>query len=168
MTLTSPTPTFTTALATTDDLTDVCTAFHSMLHDLAPLGHDVLPTRHNVAWFAANIFEPALQGEDHGIYLARSDAGECIGCTFFTPDPTPLDTPVGRVTAHGIWIHPDHRRQGLALLLQDEAHQHLRQLGYTSLVSNVVAGNIPGLASAKAAGARVTGFMTTVELGGRS
>jgi RimJ/RimL family protein N-acetyltransferase len=157
---------FTHALATEADLAEVVGAFLEMLRELAPLGHDVLPTRHNAAWFGAHVFEPALSDGDHGIVIARDNDGQLIGCTFFTPERTDLQVTPGRVIAHGIWVSPEWRGQGIALLLQDIAHASLRTLGYTQLISNVVAGNEAGLKSAQKAGAQVSGYMTTVYLGG--
>ena len=166
--MTDTTTSFTHAFATEADLTDVCVAFYAMLAELAPLGHDVLPTKRNAAWFGTNVFGPALDDGDHGIVLARDDDGACIGCTFFTPERSELELTPGRAIAHGIWVAPEWRREGLALLLQDVAHQRLRELGYTQLISNVVAGNVAGLKSAQKAGAQITGYMTTVYLGGES
>lgn len=165
MTATEPTTRLHYRPATEGDQLLVTAYFSRMLRELEPLGHDILPTEDNVAYFWGEVFEPALKSGEHGIYIAFAQ-DDPIGCTFFLPEQTVLDTPRKRAIAYGIWVEPDWRRLGVALRLQMHAHGRLCELGYEELVSNVVANNAAGLGSAQAAGAQVVGFMTSVRLKG--
>lgn len=152
-------------LATPYDLPDIMHLFTQMLLELAKVSHDVLPTERNLVVFSDQVFAPALERDEHGIVLAESGL-DAIGATFFTPEFVVLESKGKRAVAHGIYVEPHTRNQGIARHLQAIAHARLQDLGYTSLVSVVMEHNKAGLASAQAAGARVVGYYTSVDLKG--
>lgn len=154
-------------LAQPIDLAAVISLFGEMLVELEPLGHDILPTPRNIVTFADYVFAPALESDQHGVVLAVV-GHDVIGASFFTPEPLHLDTPGKRAMAHGIYVHPTYRGQSIARKLQAIAHARLQDLGFTDLISMVVVANQAGLASAKAGGATITGYMTSVSLKGDS
>lgn len=143
-----------------DDLR-VINSFKAMLIELEELGHDVLPTDYNVAFFWEHVFEPEIRASKHGIVLAIDDH-ECVGALFIVPERTRIQVAPGRAIAHGAWVRPDHRRNGLALEMQRQSHERMRQLGYNEVISSVVSENSAGLASCRKAGAKITGVLTTV------
>lgn len=150
-------------LATPADELHIITTFSKMLRELEPLGHNILPTDRNIDLFWQHIFAPALERDEHGIVVAFTE-GECIGATFFTTESTKLDVTHRLATAHGAWVAPEHRQQGIAKRMQDIAHRRLADLGYERLISTVVNANKAGLRSAQAAGAEVIGYFTSVNL----
>lgn len=149
-------------LATLQDELHLLTLFSRMLRELAQVGHNILPTEHNIDTFT-QLFMDAILVDEHGIVLAFA-GNECIGATFFTPDVSGVDTPGRVAVAHGTYVSPDWRKQGVAQAMQRMAHSHLSQLGYTKLVSVVMKDNEAGLKSALAVGAHVVGHFTSVNL----
>jgi GNAT superfamily N-acetyltransferase len=139
------------------------TMFARMLHELQEVGHNVVPTERNLRIYWDQVFGPALELGKHGIVIALH-WDRPIGCTFFTPDIGGLDSPGKLAVAHGTWVDPRHRREGLAKQMQAYAHARLRDLGYTQLVSVVMKENVAGLRSALSAGAEVVGHYTSVNL----
>lgn len=146
-----------------DDLAEIVSLFGRMLQDLQPLGHDILPTERNIVLCADHIFAPALLSDNHGIVLAM-DGSEIVGASFFVPDQTPFQVKGKRSVAYGIWVDPGYRKRGIALALQEIAHNRLKERGFDSLISVVVYNNKAGLASCRKAGAKITGYFTTVYL----
>src|ERR1043165_217657 len=99
--------------ATLEDELHLLTCFSKMLRELEPLGHDILPTDHNLDFFWDQIFAPALDTGEHGIMLALADT-EVVGASFFAPARSQVDVPPGRAIAYGLWVDPEWRRQGIA------------------------------------------------------
>lgn len=145
-----------------DDLR-VINSFKAMLIELEELGHDVLPTDYNVSFFWEHVFEPEIRSGKHGIVLAIDDH-ECIGALFIVPERTRINTPKGRTIEYGIWIRPDHRRNGLSIELQQFGQQRLREFGFNQILSNVISNNVAGLASCRKAGAKIIGVVTAVSI----
>jgi hypothetical protein len=145
-----------------DDLR-VIRSFSAMLKELAELGHDVLPTEANLDFFWEFVFEPAIRSGKHGIVLAIDDH-DCVGALFIVPERSRIQTPENRAIAHGAWVDPTHRKLGIALKMQEMSHARMKELGYTQVISAVVSENAAGLASCRRAGAKITGFVTTVYL----
>lgn len=156
-------PRVTYRVATPADELHVVTLFSRMLTELEPLGHDVLPTEANIDYFWEFVFLPALDKGTHGIILAFVD-GDCVGATFFTPEFQELDVRGKRAIAHGQYVLPEHRRNGISWSMQQMAHSRLSKLGYTSLISCVMHDNVAGQRAAQEAGAVITGYLTTVNL----
>lgn len=150
-------------LAELSDQGCVRKAFQAMLEELAPLGHDILPTEKNVHLFWNRVFGPAISVNLHGIELALAGI-ECIGATFFAPEITHFNAPLGRVMNYGVWVDSKWRRQGIAWRLQSLAHGRLKELNYTSVWSTVLKGNEAGLASCLSAGSEIVGYLTRVTL----
>lgn len=150
-------------LATPADELHILTAFSKMLRELEQYGHDILPTDENVDFFTARIFLPALSDNKHGIVLAFN-GDECIGAILSTPEKTPVHTTPNRCVCYGEWVHPDWRRNGIGVKLQQVSYARLKELGFTSLVSNVLKMNVSGLRSHLKAGAEIIGYVTQVDL----
>jgi GNAT superfamily N-acetyltransferase len=115
-----------------------------MLRELEPLGHDILPTCHNVDLLYDNYFLPALTAGEHGLVLATIEGG-CIGAVFMVPERGVLEVPKDRAIDWGCYVVPAYRRQGVATELRQMAMRQLRRAGIKQVVTNILTRNKAGL-----------------------
>lgn len=130
-------------LATQDDLPALQSLYARMLRELAPMGHDVLPTPHNLVIYTDYIFAPALATGQHGIFLAL--AGDThIGAVWATPEQTMFEMcHPKRVITHGLYVEPEWRGSTIALRLLSQMRRRLKGLGYKTLVHYILTLNQP-------------------------
>lgn len=101
--------------------------FYELLKALENYEFDLLPTRHNARVIAEQHLIPAWErGEP---ILMAFEGEKIIGATFTTYASENLQFRARFAYGYGTWVHPEHRKQGVAKALLEHVRAMLREAG---------------------------------------
>jgi len=129
--------------ATIDDASVVANIINTVVREPNPVGFDGPTTPENVETWLGR------QGDAGCIFLCLID-GEAVGFSALDFDTQTPDTSV-----LGVWLLPEHRRQGLGTSLAELALQFAREKGYKRIRGNLPDHNETALSFLSGIGALV-------------
>ncbi len=87
------------------------------------------------------------------VYVAAGDAGEILGLAMGIPTEKAANGGIGEICA--LYVHPDHRRQGVGRRLVAAVAARLAQRGFTSLQIGCLKANAPARQFYEALGGQI-------------
>lgn len=121
------------------------------LEECRKMGSEIQPTVRTMNFFGRLFFNYVHKIVD-GICLI---AGDADGVLFWglPLGGLPFDTDFGRTAqGWGTYVRPLHRREGISLVLREEAKRELARRGFDSVLGTVLDSNRPGRVLLQSAG----------------
>ena len=103
-------------------------------------GDFCLLSEENVARWQRYVMK--VHEEDENQILVADIGGKIVGYVFFINRAEfPLETRYTWASINELYVHPEHRRKGIATNLMNQAFEHLRSIGVTHVRLNVMTEN---------------------------
>lgn len=154
---------------TTHTRADFMRLWAQYLEEIHTQGGLVLPTPENLQVFG-DLLSSYVRGNLFGFGLLAhlpEEGRPPAGCLLLGENPgagLPLRTTLGKTaTLWGVYVHPTHRRNGVARQLQDYGRPLTKELGFQSVVSDLL-DNPVAKANALNWGAQLSGARVLVRL----
>lgn len=143
-------------LATPEDYDQFMTLAAAYLVELRERGSEIRPTARSLQFYAdlfhTFIIHRKLIEKDQAVRPPYAVVLMVEDYAFSAAMGVPhvFDTDFGYTAyGHGTYVHPDHRRKGLSVLLRDRMRAELRLRGFETIVGGVHLGNETAAASLK-------------------
>jgi len=122
------------------DLEQLTEFWRELQSDPVVAGDFCLLSEENVTRWQRYVMK--VHEEDEEQILVAEIAGKIVGYVFFLSRAEfPLETRYTWASINELYVHPEHRRKGIATELMKQAFKHLKSMGVTYMRLNVMTEN---------------------------